>query len=389
MTSGSYKPHFSRFLEASPGRLHFAAHSHHLWPDVSREAQLRAWDEAARHVDTKWGPIFERTLPSAQRHLARELGVADPARFAFAPNVHDLLVRLVSCIERRGPVRVLSTGSEFLSFTRQMRRWVEAGRAEWTRVETEPFATLPKRFATALAAGEHDLVYASHVFYDSGYVFDEVFELLHGAPAEALCCVDAYHGYLAVPTDLAAWQDRLFYTSGGYKYAMSGEGVCFLHCPDGIAPRPVDTGWFAGFGALENPADDRVGYAADGSRFLGATFDPSALYRFDAVQAWLADLGLDARALHEHSLELQQRFLDLLGDRGPLGLGRAQLVVPDPARRGNFLCFRRPDAVELRARLLAAEVVTDARADRLRFGFGLYQDPDDVDALVARLRELG
>ena len=30
----SYKAHFSRFLEAAPDRLHFAAHSHHLWPDV-------------------------------------------------------------------------------------------------------------------------------------------------------------------------------------------------------------------------------------------------------------------------------------------------------------------------------------------------------------------
>ena len=33
------KPHFSRFREANPERLHFAAHSHHLWPDVTFEAR--------------------------------------------------------------------------------------------------------------------------------------------------------------------------------------------------------------------------------------------------------------------------------------------------------------------------------------------------------------
>ena len=35
-----YTAAFSRFL-ADPERLHFAAHSHHPWPDVARDAQLR------------------------------------------------------------------------------------------------------------------------------------------------------------------------------------------------------------------------------------------------------------------------------------------------------------------------------------------------------------
>ena len=42
------KPHFSRFLQSDPDRLHFAAHSHHPWPDVSFEAQKRCWLDAAR-----------------------------------------------------------------------------------------------------------------------------------------------------------------------------------------------------------------------------------------------------------------------------------------------------------------------------------------------------
>ena len=39
----SFKSLFSRALALSPGRLHFAAHSHHLWPDASFEAQQQAW----------------------------------------------------------------------------------------------------------------------------------------------------------------------------------------------------------------------------------------------------------------------------------------------------------------------------------------------------------
>src|SRR3546814_4193410 len=44
---------------------------------------------------------------------------------------------------------------------------------------------------------------------------------------------------------------RAFYLAGGYKYAMAGEGACFLHAPAGWGLRPRDTGWYAAFGALE------------------------------------------------------------------------------------------------------------------------------------------
>ena len=47
------RAHFSRFLNADPARLHFAAHSHHPWPDVTRDAQLATWDTAARLQDGK------------------------------------------------------------------------------------------------------------------------------------------------------------------------------------------------------------------------------------------------------------------------------------------------------------------------------------------------
>ena len=59
--------------------------------------------------------------------------------------------------------------------------------------------------------------------------------------------VDGYHGFMATPTDLSAVADRIFYVSGGYKYAMSGECCAFLHAPPGFGDRPRITGWFAEF----------------------------------------------------------------------------------------------------------------------------------------------
>ena len=378
----SYKQAFSRALGADPDRLHVAAHSHHPWPDVARDAHLEAWDDAARMLDHKWERVFGEVLPAAREHLARTLGLPDSTTIAFAPNVHEFVARLGSCFDGSRPIRVLSSGSEFHSFTRQVARWVEAGRAEWTTVPTEPFDTFAERFEAAARAAEHDLVYVSQVFYDSGWEFSEAPSILAALPASTTCVVDGYHGYMARPTDLSSCASRVFYTAGGYKYAMAGEGVCFMHCPEGLHPRPVDTGWFAGFESLA-ASDGAVGYATDGMRFFGATFDPSGLYRFGAVMDWLASEGLDVAGIHARVTALQERFLDAVaaGRAGDLTLDHV-LPARGSDRRGNFLCFRRDDAQERCAALRARGVITDARADRLRFGFGLYHDPEDVDRLV-------
>lgn len=386
---GDAKRHFTRFLAAAGERLHFAAHSHHFWPDAAFEAQARAFDDAARLVDGKWELVFGELWPRAAAHVARQLALPDPATVCFGPNVHDFLVRILSALDGGRPWRVLTTDGEFHSFRRQMDRLVEAGRAECDVVATEPFDTLAERFAEALEHQHYDLVWASHVFFDSSYAFDELPALLARAPEGTTCVVDGYHGFMARPTDLADVAARVFYTAGGYKYAMSGEGACFLHAPPGELERPLDTGWFAGFAALEGARPDAVPYPTDGRRFLGATFDPTALYRFVAVQDLLEREGLTVERIHAHARALQERFLDALERHHPLGLGAHQLV---PARevttRGNFLTFRRADAGELKGRLWDAGIVTDCRADRLRFGFGVYHDASDVDALVARLERM-
>ncbi|MBI1381580.1 MAG: aminotransferase [Planctomycetaceae bacterium] len=389
MPEGSYKRLFTHFLAAGGDRLHFAAHSHHLWPDVAREAQLQAFDEAARHVDGKWEPIFGELWPRAAGHVARLLSLPDPGTVCFGPNVHDFLLRILSGLPGGRIWNVLTTDGEFHSLRRQMARLVEAGRVRQTIVPTEPFDTLAERFSSELAQDDFDLVYASHVFFDSGYVFEELPGILNEAPLGTVCVVDGYHGFLARPTDFSAAAGRVFYTSGGYKYAMSGEGVCFLHAPPGIVERPLDTGWFAGFAALEAAMPGQVPYPTDGQRFLGATFDPTGLYRFVAVQDMLEREGLTPLVLHNHARALSDRFLGGLERKRPLGLSAEQLVpARHVERRGNFLTFRRPDAGELKAKLWDAGVITDCRADRLRFGFGIYHDAADVDRLVARLEEL-
>ncbi len=373
--------HFSRFLGADPDRLHFAAHSHHLWPDVTLEAQRRAWEDAAALADRKWERIFGEVVPATQRAIAGVLGLADPAAIAFAPNTHEFLVRILSCLP--SPARILATDGEFHSFTRQTRRLEEEGLAEVERVAVEPFASFGDRFLAAVAGGGYDLMYVSHVFYDSGFVTPDLPGLVAAVPEPAFAVIDGYHGFMALPTDLAPIAPRAFYVAGGYKYAMAGEGACFLACPPAYGLRPVNTGWFASFGELASGRGGPVGYAGDGRRFAGATIDFTGLYRLRAVLEWLGGLGVSVADIHAHVGGLQRRFLDGLD---PTLLDRATLIPDETAPdRGHFLTFRRPDAAAVHDLLDRRNVVTDYRADRLRIGFGLYHGDADVDELLARL----
>jgi selenocysteine lyase/cysteine desulfurase len=375
---------FSLSIGAPGAPLHCAAHSHHPWPDVTFAAQQQAWRDAARLLDRKWDRIFADVIPAAQRHIARLLNLPRPESIAFGPNTHGFVQRILSCLPAGKPPRILTTGSEFMSFARQIARLEEDGLASVERVATEPFEDFENRFAAAAARGGHDLVFLSQVFFDSGFAVRDLKRIVAAVPdTSTFVVIDGYHGFMAVPADFAALAPRAFYLAGGYKYAMAGEGACFLHCPPGYGPRPRDTGWYAGFAALEGGASG-VPYASDGSRFLGATFDTSALYRFNAVQDWLARENRTVADMLEQVRGIERIFLDEIA-RAPCALDPAMLTVRDDARRGRFLCFRTSDAGAITTKLAAHNIIVDHRGDRLRIGFGIYHSADDARRLARAL----
>jgi len=371
----SWKHLFSRPLAANRGRLHFAAHSHHLWPDASYDGHMAAWQDAAALADHKWEKIMGPIWSEAQEHVADELNLPDPATLCFAPNTHDFIVRLLSAIPAR-PVRVLATDGEFHSFRRQMTRWVESGEVV---LETASPEGLLARARTDF----FDLIFASHVLFNSGTILSVLDELAALArPEGPWVVIDGYHGFMAIETDLSQIADRVFYLSGGYKYAMAGEGASFLHAPPGYAERPVVTGWYAAFDDLALPPGD-VGYAPDGRRFLGSTFDPSGLYRFNAVQNMLDREGLTTAVISDHVASLQTQFME----DSPLA-DFELLNPPGDQQHARFLAFRGETASALHDKLARENVVTDVRGDVLRIGFALYQDRNDVERLIKIIAEV-
>jgi len=128
---------FSRFLNNDPSRLHFAGHSHHPWPDCSLDAHTQYWHDSVTQADLKWnGSVFGTIIPSLQSQICKILNLSDPQSIAFAPNTHEFVLRLLSCIPSDRKPHILTTDSEFYSFDRQIKRLMEDDLIDVTFVNT-------------------------------------------------------------------------------------------------------------------------------------------------------------------------------------------------------------------------------------------------------------
>jgi kynureninase len=389
MTTLDLTAHFTRFRRASPQRINLAAHSHHDWPDVTFAAQEQCWLDAARLAGDKWDLVFGELIPRVQAGIARHLHLPDPSAIAVAPNTHEFLRRLLSCFPPDRPVRILTSDAEFHTARRQLQRLEEDGLVAVTRVSTEPFETFAERLHAACAQAEHECVFVSQVFFTSSATCGSLKKLVEAIPSrDTFIVIDGYHGFMARPTDLSEISDRAFYLAGGYKYAMAGEGCCFMHCPPGLGPRPRDTGWFADFGSLAAPPGKSVGYPDHAGRFLGATFDPSGLYRLAAVFDWLTQESITVEQIHSHAHALMARFVDGVEALHIEGLRRTGLITPfgAGAEHGNFLTFRTSRANDIKTRLAELQIHCDHRGDGLRFGFGICSNAADIDRALDRMK---
>ena len=159
-----YKKYYQKFLSVNLGKQHYAAHSHHYWPDVTFEATVQYWNDSAKFVDDKWNYFFTEKVPRTQRLIANILKLSQPAQIVFAPNTHEFVHRLLSCFDAKKEIRILTTDSEFYSFERQVNRLAESGSVVVTRIKTEPYADFTQRFCAAIKAADYDMVFSAKCF---------------------------------------------------------------------------------------------------------------------------------------------------------------------------------------------------------------------------------
>lgn len=395
MTPFNPKKYYTRFLEGHKGKLHFASHSHHFWPDVTRDAQVEYWDDCAKFSDDKWDKIFGDIIPKAQKHAADLLHLSTPEQIVFAPNTHELTSRLLSVFLGKTNLTILTTSSEFHSWRRQLLRLKELPQVSVETISTENFLTDRRELIDGLIQGlikKPDLCYVSHVFYDSGLALtlEEIKELSDNCPKETIMVIDGYHAFSALPVDLSQLEGRIFYLGGGYKYAQAGEGVGIMVVPKGDW-RPAYTGWFAEFGELSKPSGAEVGYRKDAFSFIGATQDPSGLYRFNAVWDLFKEENVSLELIHQYVLSNQKLFISHLSKDFLNKFSLTPLFPENLLSHGHFLTLVGEDeqkASLLQQLLRDEQILIDRRGKHLRFGFGLYQNKEDVENLIRSLEKL-
>jgi selenocysteine lyase/cysteine desulfurase len=379
----AFRAAYSAFLRND--RVLLTGHSHQAWPDVARAAQEAYFDDSARFVDDKWGEAIFPKLDSITRRILARMDLPDTDALAFGKSTHELVFRLLTCLTWSKRPRVITTTSEFHSLHRQLSRLAEEG-VEVVWVDASDRETLAARLIEAIGSRADMVALSAVLFEDSHVVRDLGAVLARAVDVGAIPLVDAYHAFNVVPFDLGPARDHVFVVAGGYKYAQFGEGVCWLRAPKDSTLRPIYTGWFADFGALEGARSHEVGYGPGGQRFSGATFDASGVYRADAALAHFDRFGLDVSALRALSTAHTGRLLELLDRRGVLAKTRL-MSSTDPARRAGFVALHTPHADALVRALRARGVFTDARADVLRLGPAPYSTESELERGVEHLAE--
>jgi kynureninase len=404
-TPNALAPHYSRFRVAE--RLLLTGHSHQAWPDVAREGQLEAFDDAAALVDGKW----DRAFAKADEVRARFRGwLGDPGgEVALGGSTHDLVIRFLSGLDLAGRRRLVTSDGEFHTLRRQLARLAEAG-VDVVWVAAEPADTLAERMADSVD-GRTAAALVSAVLFESARIvphLDALASACQRRGAELL--VDAYHalGVVALPIH-ALGLSNAWIVGGGYKYLQLGEGNCFLRLPAHASRmRPVVTGWYASFDTLAEagsgagggagggggvgadavPYGPRVPYGPGAQRFAGATYDPTSHYRAARVFRFFADQGLTPDLLRQsylHQLDVLTRAFDELGTPDDVITRDRTAPLTDV---GGFLALRTPHALRLQQALAARGVSTDSRGHVLRFGPAPYLADAQLEAAIATLGDV-
>jgi kynureninase len=366
-------------------RLLLTGHSHQAWPDVAREGQLEAFEDAALCVDDKWDRAFAKA--DAVRDGFRRLLAEPGAEIALGQNTHELVLRFLSALDLRRRPRLVTSDGEFHTLRRQLARLGEAG-LDVVRLPAAPAETLAERMAAEVDE-RTSAVLVSAVLFETARIVPGLGELAEScARAGAELLADAYHALGALPFRVA--EERLesaWIVGGGYKYLQLGEGNCFLRLPRQAEDmRPVLTGWFAEFELLAaEGGDSAVGYPSGGARFAGSTYDPTSHYRAARVFDFFAERGLNPDLLRASYLHQT----GLLADRVD-GLGaREELLTRDRSAPlesfGGFLAVECPEAGAVARRLTDDGVLIDARGRYFRLGPAPYLADDQLHAAMDRL----
>jgi len=225
------------------------------------------------------------------------------------------------------------------------------------------------------------LVAITHVCFRNGARLDIGAVAKLARAKGALVLLDCYQSVGSVDIDVKAL-DVDFAVGGMLKYLLGTAGIGFLYVRDSLVRslHPTHTGWFA----QENifaMAIDANRPSPTARRFEAGTPPVVSCYASEAGLKIMLDVGMPA--IERRIRELTRSCMEKLRD-----IGWASVTPSQDERRGAMICVPSKASGALAQELMRRNIVASHRDDNLRVCFHFYNNDEDVDVLVAALREL-
>jgi selenocysteine lyase/cysteine desulfurase len=252
-------------------------------------------------------------------------------------------------------------------------RVVHAKRAADGYIPAEAFADLIDE--------QTQLVAITHVCFRNGARLDIPGIVRLARAKGAMVLLDCYQSVGSLDIDVKAL-DLDFAVGGMLKYLLGTAGIGFLYVRDSLirALHPTHSGWFSqeNIFAMDITANRP---ASNARRFEAGTPPVVNCYASEAGLEVL--LGVGMPAVERRIRALTRRCMDKLNE-----IGWPSVTPSVDERRGATVCVPSRASGQLSQELMKRNIVTSNRDDNLRVALHFYNNDEDVDVLIAALREL-
>ncbi len=334
---------------------------------------LRSWHDRGSPWDT-----WVEGVEDLRRGFAAAIG-ADKDEIAVMPSASAGISSLATSLAFDGARRTVVMGD--LEFPTMAHVWLAQQRRgaqiRWIRSVSGALT------ADAYAAAVRDdtlIVPLTHVCFRNGFRNDVAGVTAACHERGAYVLLDDYQSSGSRPIDVHALGVD-FLVTGCLKYLLGPAGVAFLYVRRDLIDRfqPLITGWFGRVNPFAFSLDE-FDWAASASRFESGTPPVPSAYGALAGLQLLQHVGYEAVA--RQIARLVDRFVSAAA-----GEGYVVRTPFDPAQRGPLVVLQSHDAAKLTNRLIERGVIGSSRGDGLRISFHGYNNDQDVDAVLAALRE--
>jgi cysteine desulfurase/selenocysteine lyase len=365
-------------------------------PQAVVDAITRAYGETYATVHRG---VYQRSADmtiayeAARARVARFIGAGSPDECVFVRGATEAINLVAQCwaaVQLTQGDRIMLSMLEHHS---NIVPWQMAAERVGAAIDVAPLTADGRIDLDAMAAmltDRHRLVALAHVSNVLGSVLDveRAVELAHGVGAKIL--IDGCQSVPRLRVDVTTLGCDFYVFSGHKLYGPTGIGVLWAR-PDLLDAMPP---WQGGGSMIDRVSFQRTTYAPPPGRFEAGTPHIVGALGLHAAIDYVDGIGRDRIHLHETALVARTRealgainSVRLLGPADSAGIVSFMVEGVHPHDIGTILDEGR---VAIRAGHHCAQPLMEAMgvAATARASFGVYNGPQDVDALVAGIERV-